>query len=166
MSLIIRLGTEQDAEAIADIYNYYIEETCITFELEPVSIENRKEWIQQFKDDSPYQLIVAEEKGKVIGFASSVRYHQRAAYYTSVMPSIYLRKGLSGKGIGKKLYTQLIERMEQNPDLHRAYALVSLPNPASMALHEKLGFRKVGVLEEAGKKFGKFLNVQILERQL
>lgn len=162
----IRHGRMEDAKVIADIYNDYILKTSITFETEAVSKENREEWIQQFTEDGPYQLLVAEDAGKVIGFASSVRYHTRAAYYTSVMPSIYLRKGETGRGIGKQLYTQLIDNLVKHPETHRAYALISLPNQASMAIHEKLSFQKVGILNEAGKKFGKYLSVQIMERSL
>jgi phosphinothricin acetyltransferase len=164
--ILIRNGRKEDAQSIADIYNYYITETSITFEIDPVTLENRQEWIQQFTDDGPYQLLVAEQAGQLIGFASSVRYHPRAAYYTSVMPSIYLRDGFSGRGIGKLLYSNLIRRLEANPDNHKAFALISLPNPASLILHEKMGFKKVGILDEAGKKFGKFISVQIMERSL
>ena len=164
--ILIRHGLKEDALGIAEIYNYYIEETSVTFEIEPVSVNNREEWMDQFTEDGPYQLLVAEQAGKLIGFASSVRYHTRAAYYTSVMPSIYLRKGFSGQGIGKLLYSRLIQNLENHPENHKAFALISLPNPASLALHEKMGFRSVGILDEAGKKFGKFISVQIMERSL
>jgi phosphinothricin acetyltransferase len=165
-SLEIRFGTPKDAAHIAEIYNHYIAHTCITFEVDTVSNDDRREWIQQFTEDGPYQLLVAELEGQVVGFAASVRYHTRAAYYTSVMTSVYLNKDFKGQGIGKKLYISLLERLQNHPELHRAYALISLPNPASLILHDKLGFRKVGILEEAGKKFGKFLSVQILEKPL
>lgn len=165
-TLNIRFGNPQDAASIADIYNYYIAHTSITFEVDTVSKEDRREWIQQFTEDGPYQLLVAELDGLVVGFATSVRYHPRAAYYTSVMTSVYLNRNFKGQGIGKRLYIALVERLQRHPDLHRAYALISLPNPASLILHDKLGFRKVGILEEAGKKFDQFLNVQIMEKPL
>ena len=165
--LSIRLGTPDDASDIARIYNHYILESSITFETEGVSDENRREWIAQFTEDGPYQLLVATNPaGQVLGFTASVRYHPRAAYYTSVMTSVYLDKDATGQGMGRPLYESLLERLEKHPELHRAYALVALPNPASLALHKKTGFREVGTLQEAGKKFGQYLSVQILERPL
>ena len=165
-TLNIRFGITQDAAPIAEIYNHYIAHTSITFEVETVSVQDREEWLQQFTEDGPYQILVAEQDGKVVGFAASVRYHPRAAYYTSVMTSVYLHKDFTGQGIGKKLYMALLERLEKQPELHRAYVLISLPNESSLILHEKSGFRKVGILEEAGKKFGQFLSVQIMEKPL
>ena len=152
--------------AVADIYNHYILNTTITFETEAVSEENRRTWFKQFSENGPHRLYLAEESGEILGFACSTRYHERAAYYTSIMSSVYLKEEHSGKGTGRKLYSFLLETLAKIPDLHRAYALISLPNEASIVLHEKLGFKKVGTLDEAGRKFGRFLSVQILEKTL
>ena len=162
----IRPGRVEDMAAVADIYNHFILHTHNTFETVTVSEENRRRWFEQFSVDGPYRIYLAEEDGEILGFACSTRYHERAAYYTSVMTSVFLRPGQAGKGIGRKLYTLLLDALGKARDLHRAYALISLPNDASIALHEKLGFRKVGILDEAGRKFGRFLSVQILEKPL
>ena len=162
----IRPGRVEDMAAVADIYNHYILHTHNTFETVIVSEENRRRWFEQFSEDGPYKIYLAEEDGAILGFACSTRYHERAAYYTSIMSSVYLKEEHSGKGTGRKLYSFLLEALAKIPDLHRAYALISLPNDASIALHEKLGFIKVGILEEAGRKFDRFLSVQILEKPL
>ena len=164
--LKIRTAQEKDMSAIADIYNHYIVNTTITFETDVVSKADRREWFQQFSEDGPYRLYLAEEAGEVLGFACSVSYHERAAYYTSVMTSVYLRNGYAGKGIGQKLYTILLDALQAQIELHRAYALISLPNDASIKLHEKFGFTEVGVLEEAARKLDRYLSVQILEKRL
>jgi phosphinothricin acetyltransferase len=109
---------------------------------------------------------VAEEMDKVVGYAASLRFHQRPAYAPSVMSSIYLHPDHTGKGIGEKVYSKLIERMKQTEDVHRVYGLVVLPNPGSERLHEKLGFQVAGVLNEGGYKFGKYHDVQMYEHRL
>ncbi len=162
----IRPATVEDMAAIADIYNHYILKTTVTFETEAVSEANRRVWFQQFSGDGPHRLLVAEEEGAIQGFAASVRFHERAAYHTSVMTSVYLRDGQTGRGLGHRLYGVLLEMLDAQKGLHRAYALVSLPNEASLKLHEKFGFSKVGVLEEAGRKFDRYLSVEILQRSL
>ena len=161
-----RPGRLEDMAAIADIYNHYILNTTITFETEAVSEEDRHIWFQQFSEDGPHRILVIEEAGGIMGFATSVRYHQRAAYYPSVMTSVYVRDGHAGKGIGGGLYSDLLNSIAGHPDLHRAYALISLPNLVSIKLHEKLGFKKVGMLNEAGRKFDRFISVQIMEKAL
>ena len=161
-----RPATVEDMAAIADIYNHYILNTTITFETEADSESNRREWFQQFSVDGPHQLFVTQEAGTIQGFAASVRFHERAAYHTSVMTSVYLRDGQTGRGLGHQLYTTLIEAMDAQASLHRAYALISLPNEASLKLHAKFGFTETGVLEEAGQKFGRYLSVQILQRPI
>jgi phosphinothricin acetyltransferase len=164
---VVRKGIPGDAHTIARIYNYYISNSIATFDVDPVTTQDRMEWMGQFTDTGPYQILVATSPvGELLGYACSVPYHSRAAYYTSVMTSVYLDSTATGMGIGSKLYIQLLGILEKHPDLHRAYALVSLPNDASLALHRKSGFREVGVLHEAGKKFGDFISVTILERPL
>ena len=94
-----------------------------------LSLENRKTWFTQFSETGRYQLFVAEEGGEVVGYAASLRFHQRPAYAPSVMSSIYLHPEHTGKGIGEKVYTELMENMKRAEDVHRVYGLVVLPNP-------------------------------------
>jgi phosphinothricin acetyltransferase len=152
--------------ALRDIINHYITESVVTFEMVEMSLENRKTWFTQFTQDGRYQLMVAELEGTVIGYAASLRFHQRPAYAPSVMTSIYLHKDHTGKGIGKNVYSALIEQLKKVEDVHRAYGLVVLPNPGSEKLHEKLGFQIAGLLHEGGFKFGKYHDVRMYEHRL
>jgi phosphinothricin acetyltransferase len=166
LETIIRRGRESDMPALRDILNHYILNSVVTFEMVELSLENRKTWFTQFSETGRYQLFVAEEMDKVVGYAASLRFHQRPAYAPSVMSSIYLHPDHTGKGIGEKVYSKLIERMKQAEDVHRVYGLVVLPNPGSERLHEKLGFQVAGVLNEGGYKFGKYHDVQMYEHRL
>ena len=151
---------------LRDILNHYILNSVVTFEMVELSLENRKTWFTQFSDTGRYQLFVAEEAEEVIGYAASLRFHQRPAYAPSVMSSIYLHPEHTGKGIGEKIYSELIENLKKTEDVHRIYGLVVLPNPGSQRLHEKLGFQIAGLLHEGGYKFGKYHDVRMYEHRL
>ncbi len=151
---------------LRDILNHYILNSVVTFEMVELSLENRKTWFTQFSDTGRYQLFVAEEAEEVIGYAASLRFHQRPAYAPSVMSSIYLHPEHTGKGIGEKIYSELIESLKKTEDVHRIYGLVVLPNPGSERLHEKLGFQIAGLLHEGGYKFGKYHDVRMYEHRL
>ena len=151
---------------LRDILNHYILNSVVTFEMVELSLENRKTWFTQFSDTGRYQLFVAEEAEEVIGYAASLRFHQRPAYAPSVMSSIYLHPEHTGKGIGEKIYSELIENLKKTEDVHRIYGLVVLPNPSSERLHEKLGFQIAGLLHEGGYKFGKYHDVRMYEHRL
>ena len=152
--------------ALRDILNHYILNSVVTFEMVELSLENRKTWFTQFSDTGRYQLFVAEQAEEVVGYAASLRFHQRPAYAPSVMSSIYLHPEHTGKGIGEKIYSELIENVKKAEDVHRIYGLVVLPNPASERLHEKLGFQVAGLLHEGGYKFGKYHDVRMYEHRL
>ena len=166
MEVIIRRGKEADLPALRDILNHYILHTVVTFEMVELSLENRKTWFTQFREEGRYQLMVAEQEGETIGYAASLRFHQRPAYAPSVMTSIYVHPDFLGQGVGGKVYSSLIENLKQAEDVHRAYGLVVLPNPGSVQLHQKLGFREAGLLHEGGYKFGKYHDVRIYEHRL
>lgn len=165
MNLSIRNGVEADLPAIREILNHYILETAVTFDMEEVSLDNRREWFKQFDPSGRHQLIVAEVNGTVVGYASSVRFHERPAYQPSVMTSVYVSKAQLGQGIGETLYRVLLAALEKTRLVHRAYALVVIPNPGSAKLHEKLGFSEAGVLHEAGHKLDQYHDVRIYERR-
>ena len=166
MNTIIRRGLESDLPALRDILNHYILNTVVTFEMVELFLENRKTWFTQFREEGRYQLMVAEQEGETIGYAASLRFHQRPAYAPSVMTSIYLHPDHLGKGIGAMVYSALLENLTKEEDVHRAYGLVVLPNPGSVQLHRKLGFREAGLLHEGGYKFGKYHDVRIYEHRL
>tara|TARA_B100002019_G_C21130200_1_gene527887 strand:+ start:147 stop:797 length:651 start_codon:yes stop_codon:yes gene_type:complete len=162
----IRRGRESDMSALRDIINHYIRESAVTFEMVEMSLENRKTWFTQFTDNGRYQLMIAELEDQVVGYAASLRFHQRPAYAPSVMTSIYLHPDHTGKGIGEVVYSSLIEELKKVDEVHRAYGLVVLPNPGSEKLHEKLGFQVAGLLHEGGYKFGKYHDVRMYEHRL
>ena len=166
MDTLIRRGHESDLPALRDILNHYILNTVVTFEMVEMSLENRKTWFTQFREDGRYQLMVAEKNKTVVGYAASLRFHQRPAYAPSVMTSIYIHPNYLGLGIGEQVYSALLENLKAESEAHRAYGLVVLPNEGSVRLHEKLGFRQAGLLSEGGYKFGKFHDVRIYEHRL
>ena len=166
LNTTIRRGRESDMPALRDIINHYISESVVTFEMVEMSLENRKTWFTQFTENGRYQLMVAEREGTVLGYAASLRFHQRPAYSPSVMTSIYISPNQVGQGIGEKVYSALIEELKKVEEVHRAYGLVVLPNPASERLHEKLGFQVAGLLHEGGYKFGKYHDVRMYEHRL
>ena len=152
--------------ALRDIINHYILNSVVTFEMVEMSLENRKTWFTQFTDDGRYQLFVAEKDGEVVGYAASLRFHQRPAYAPSVMTSIYLHPDHLGQGIGGRIYEELLDELKNVDEVHRAYGLVVLPNPGSEKLHDKLGFQVAGLLHEGGYKFGEYHDVRIYEHRL
>jgi phosphinothricin acetyltransferase len=153
----IRDVTPRDADAIARIYNPYILNTVITFEESPVTSDDIKTRIENVLNlGLPY--LVMEENGLLIGYAYAGTWRTRAAYKHTVETSVYLQQGLAGKGLGTSLYQALLERLKLL-DVHVVLGGITLPNPVSVGLHEKLGFKKVAHFNEVGYKFGRWLDV-------
>ncbi len=163
--MLVRVGSEQDLEAINDIYNGYVKETHFTFDIEPITLEARREWLSHYTTTGRHRLLVATSDDIVVGFATSSRFRPKPAYETSVETSIYLAAEAVGRGAGSKLYTALFHALE-GEDVHRAYAGISLPNPASIALHERFGFKRVAHFTEQGRKFGRYWDVAWFEKPL
>lgn len=163
--MIIRLATAQDLKQINDIYNYYINNTVITFDTIPWSLSQRQEWHQRLIVTERYQLFVACDGDSIIGFAYNGQYRPKAAYQDSTEVTIYTRPDNSLKGIGRALYQKLIQHLRQQ-DFHRAYALITIPNQRSLILHQKFGFKQVGLMSEVGHKFNQHHDVALLEMRL
>ena len=154
--LCIRTAASADLAAIVDIQNYYITHSHATFETEPVSLADKAGWFMGY-GDGRYQMLVAEDAGRILGCAYSSRYRPRPAFDTTVETSIYLDPGRRQHGIGTALYARLFELLaEQN--VHLAVAGIALPNPASIALHQKFGFEEVGTFREYASKNGKWMS--------
>lgn len=166
MTLTIRHAEPKDLNRLVEIYNYHVTDTHVTFDTEPFAVGARTQWFTQFAETGPYRLLVAELDDEVIGYASSTNFKPRPAYSTSVETTIYLDGDQYGQGIGTELYSQLLRQLEDEESLHRAYGGVALPNPGSVALHEKLGFVRVGSYHEVGFKFGKFWDVDWFEKDI
>jgi phosphinothricin acetyltransferase len=160
---MIRQVKEEDAEEICAIYNYYIEHTTISFEEMPLTVAEMAERIHRISAMYPY--IVWEEDGAILGYAYVTAYHERSAYRHSVSDTIYLRPDAKGRGIGKALITELLDRC-RTAGIHAVVALITHPNEPSIALHQRAGFKKVAHMEEIGYKFNQWLDVEYWERLL
>ena len=165
MSTTIRAAASGDAGAINDVYNPFIRETTATFETVEHTVERRRAWLAERLGNPRWPVYVAEKAGRVFGFASASAFDPRGAYETSVKTSVFIAPTAQREGLGRRLYEALFQALD-GVDIHRAYALVSAPNPASVALHLKAGFAHVSTLSEVGRKFGRFHDVMWFEKRL
>ncbi|MFI5885189.1 GNAT family N-acetyltransferase [Streptomyces sp. NPDC051554] len=167
----VRPGVESDLDALTDIYNHYVRETPITFDTVPFTPEERRPWLLSHPEDGPYRLKVAVDgifqgnSQRILGYATSSPYRAKPAYSTSVEVTVYLAPDAAGRGIGTLLYKALFEALADE-DVHRAYAGIAQPNEASTRLHERFGFRYIGVHREVGRKFGRYWDVAWHEKEL
>ena len=159
----IRCHETSDLPELVRIYNHYVTTTHITFHTEALSSEERRPWLEGFARSGPHQLLVAEADGGLAGYASSGRFRAKPAYDRTVETTIYLDPAYVGNGIGSRLYGALLENLHAEPDAHRACAGITLPNPGSIALHERFGFTPIGTFREVGFKFGKYWDVRWYE---
>ncbi len=157
---MIRNVTGQDAKSIAEIYNYYIVNTTITFELDPITPEEILKRIEKSLKLGPY--LVYEENEEVIGYCYISNFRERKAYDNTVESTIYMKNGMGGKGLGYKLYSELLSQISAK--YHVIIGGISLPNISSIKLHEKCGFKKAGHFSEVGNKFGKWIDVGFWEK--
>lgn len=168
--MIIRPAARTDLPGITDIYNHYVETSHATFDTETFTPAARRQWFDQF-DGLRHQCWVATDHGQsgsaitIVGYATSQQLKPKAAYGTSVEVSVYIAAGATGRGTGAALYRALIPNLEDQ-DIHRAYAIIALPNEASVALHQQFGFRQVACLSEVGRKFGRYWDVIWMEREI
>jgi phosphinothricin acetyltransferase len=161
----VRPAVVRDVPELTDIYNYYVLMSPATFDVEPITVEARREWFSHYAADGPHRLFVATRDDKVVGFASSSRLAARQAYSRSIETSVYVHVGACGQGVGKHLYGALFAALVGG-NVHRAYAQVTLPNPASVALHRRFGFHEISLQNEVGHKFGVYWSVLLFEKHL
>jgi len=164
-SFEIRPGAARDLEGLNDLYNHYVRETHITFDIEPLTMAERRDWFRHYGRSGRHRLLVAVRGAHVLGYATSSPWRPKQAYETSVETTIYLRPEEAGHGLGTRLYGALFDALATE-DVHRAYAGIAIPNPASVALHEKLGFTQVAYYTEQGRKFGRYWDVAWFEKPL
>jgi L-amino acid N-acyltransferase YncA len=148
---------QNDAEAIAAIYNHYIQTSIATFEEGPVTREDISQRMDGVRSAS-LPWLVAERAGRVIGYAYATPWKSRSAYRFSAEASMYIAPGHVGCGTGSALYAELIAAVRER-GIHVLIGGISLPNEASVAINEKFGFRKVAHFSEVGFKFGKWIDV-------
>jgi len=162
----IRAATLDDLNGLTAIYNHYIVNTAITFDLKTLTPAERRGWFDDHRESGPHRLLVAADgHGRCLGYASSSRWRPKAAYDTTVETSVYCHPDARGRGCGTALYAALFAALESE-DVHTIVAGMSLPNPASLSLHQRFGFRPVGVFHAVGRKFDQFWDVAWFERSL
>lgn len=160
---IVRAATEADVPAILDIYNDAILNTIATFDTEPQTLEEKIEWFRE--TTHPYVVLVTERNGEVVGWASLRRFRQKAAYRNTAENSVYVRKDCFGDGVGTALMRKLVELGAAN-GFHTIIAGIAGENPASMRLHERMGFEVVGTEREVGYKFERWVDVTWMQKML
>ena len=164
---MIRPATAKDCPQIADIYNYYIAESAATFEETPVSAQQMNDRLTAVTD-AGYAWLVSEtddEKDKITGYAYAQRWKGRSAYRFSAEVTVYLANGHSGRGTGTLLYEQLFSQLK-DMGCRNLIAGISLPNPDSIALHEKFGMTQVALFPRIGYKFNRWIDVGYWQVQL
>jgi len=153
---LIRDCTDADVPRICDIYNHYVRETVVTFEETEIPVAEMARRIADVR--KRFRWLVVQSEGTVAGYAYASLWKARSAYRFAVESTIYMAPDALGRGLGAPLYRALLEALPQC-DVHRVLGCIALPNAASVALHEKLGFRKIGVFDEVGLKFGRWVDV-------
>jgi phosphinothricin acetyltransferase len=153
---MIRSVEPKDAREICDIYNFYINNTEITFEEHPVSVDEMEKRIRDVT--AKYPWLVIEEGGKISGYAYSGKYRERSAYRYTAELTIYMKNGEEGKGLGAELMRRVIEET-RSKGIHTLISAIAIPNERSVAIHEKFGFEKVGHLKDVGFKFDHWIDV-------
>ena len=162
----IRLATIGDLPRLTEIYNHYIEHTAITFDLEPYSVERRRdEWFCKFGETRRHRLLVAVDGAEVIGYAGTMQFRAKAAYAPTVETTVYCAPEATRRAVGAMLYAALFDAL-RGEDIRMMVAGITLPNDASIRLHERFGFALVGVFHGVGRKFGKYWDVAWYEKRL
>ena len=158
----LRLATPDDAEAVRAIYNHEVEHTTATFDLVVRSLDDQRAWLAA--RSGAFGTIVAVEATShyLVGFASLSPYKERAAYRTSVEDSVYVRRDAHGRGIGRALLSHVLDLAEDS-GFHAVMARIEASGTASRALHARCGFDLVGIEREIGRKFGRWLDVALMQ---
>jgi L-amino acid N-acyltransferase YncA len=159
--ILIRRATGADLPAITEIYNEAILTTTASFDTEPKTVEERLRWFQEHEERHP--VIVAVTAGQVVGWSAISRWSERKAYDDTGETSFYVRSEFRGRGIGRRLKEATIDEARRL-GFHTLIARVAEGNDASLHLNESCGFVHVGTLRQVGRKFGRLLDVHILQR--
>ena len=157
----IRKATLKDLKEITKIYNEAILNSVATFDTEIKSLQEQKTWFENHGSKNP--IFVAEQNGFVIGWASLSQWSDRCAYLETAEISLYVKAKYQGKGVGKKLMESIIKEGKK-VGLHAIIARITQGNKLSVHLHKKFGFKQIGVMKEVGQKFGKRLDVYLMEK--
>ncbi len=159
---LIRPAQQQDLPALLAIYNHEILNGVATFDLQPKSLAERQSWFDEHNKNN-HPLLVAEQDGEVLGYASLSHYAEKAAYNSTVELSVYIAPSARRQGIASQLMHAVIELAKKDNATHLIVSLITGTNQASISLHQKFGFNKVGTLHQVGYKHQQFLDVHIYE---
>ena len=158
---IIRKAKIEDLISINDIYNEAIEKTVATFDTTPKTLEEQKNWFTNHGQKNP--ILVAEKEENILGWASLSEWSDRCAYSDTAELSLYIKEKYHGQGIGRKLLEAIIKEGKKT-GLHTVIARITEGNEASIHLHEAVGFFHIGIMKEFGQKFGKRLDVYLMQK--
>jgi phosphinothricin acetyltransferase len=159
--LIIRPAKVEDLDRITQIYNEAVQTTVATFDTEPKTIEEQRVW---FQNHGPkYPILVAELDGVTSGWASLSKWSDRRAYSDTAEISLYVKEEFRGRGVGRKLLEAIVGEGEK-AGLHTVIARIAGGNRVSIHLHEALGFKPIGIMKEVGRKFGKLIDVHLMQK--
>ncbi|UCD06770.1 MAG: N-acetyltransferase [candidate division WOR-3 bacterium] len=158
--MIIRQAQITDLPEITKIYNEAILKTVATFDTEPKCLTEQEEWFREHGDTNP--ILVAAMHGEIIGWASLSRWSDRCAYSDTAEISLYISEYHQGKGFGRQLMKCILEKGQQ-AGLHTVIARIAEGNDISVHLHESVGFRHVGIMKEVGRKFGRLIDVHMMQ---
>ena len=153
---MIRNFHTDDIEQLVEIYNYYIENTVVTFDRGSFTVEDFSQKIKPIYKKYPF--LVFEENNEILGYAYGSKWREKPSYNFTAESTIYLKKNTLSKGIGTMLYVELLKQLKEQ-NFHTIIGGLTLPNEASIKLHENLGFKKVAHFKEVGRKFEQWLDV-------
>jgi phosphinothricin acetyltransferase len=159
----VRLARQEDGEAIRAIYNVEVAGSIVTFDLKARTAEEQRAWLARHEGAHP--AVVAHDGPRVVGFGSLSPFRDRAAYATTVEDSLYVDEAWRGQGVGRLLLAELID-LALARGFHTVIARISGGNEPSIALHRACGFAMVGVEREVGRKFGRWIDVAVMQRML
>jgi L-amino acid N-acyltransferase YncA len=161
--IVVRTATVDDADAIRTIYNVEVETSTVTFDLVPRSLVDQRAWLAA--RTGAHTAVVAVDGREIVGFASLSPWRDRPAYSTSVEDSVYVHRDHQGRGIGKLLLGTVVDAARSS-GFHAVFARIVGGHDASISLHAALGFEQVGIEREVGRKFGRWLDVVVMENLL
>jgi len=159
-----RLAEPRDAEATRTIYNLEVTETTVTFDLVPRTLADQREWIEQHSGGHP-AIVAVDDADTVVGFASLSPFRPRAAYATTVEDSVYVHRDARGRGVGELLLRDILA-LGADHGFHSVMARIVGGHDTSISLHRKCGFEQIGCEREVGRKFGRWLDVVLMQRML
>jgi len=157
----VRFATTADAEVLREIYNTEVTDSTATFDLIPRSEKDQRVWLAE-RSGARAVIVAEQDDGRIAGYASLSQLRPKAGYTTSVEDSIYIAKDFRGQGVGKLLLSELL-KLARNHGFHTVLAHIVSDQDASIALHAGLGFEKVGTEREVGRKFGRWLDVVVMQ---